>query len=137
MGIIVQGGSLLDLDSKQKVLLAVYTEYQKDLPEFGRINPESLGLSPEIFYCALKKLRDEELIDDVHLIWGEDAVIPLGAVLDVVKLTRLGINYIEDFFNIKPTLPGKKKFKIIYDECKSWEDQDLSAWLNGIKETLT
>lgn len=123
----------MELDSKQKVLLALYSIYQKDLPDFDRITPEALGLSRDNFNIAVKKLQDEELIEDVHLIWGEKNTIPIGTVLDLVKITRYGISYIEEIFTIKSNLNGKKKLDIIFETYQKLEDKVFLAWLTELK----
>lgn len=48
--------------TKEKVLVAIYDEYQKDLPDMGTITAESLGLELEVFAVAIEKLYNEELI---------------------------------------------------------------------------
>ncbi|CAA7600314.1 Bacteriophage Tuc2009, YjcQ [Acididesulfobacillus acetoxydans] len=123
-------------DSKQKVLLALYTEYQKDLPEFTRLDHEALGLSRDVFNYALKKLLDEEFIENAHLIWGEDRSIPLGVVLDVVKLTPNGIRYIEELFALNRTLPGRDKVRAILTAAGDWDGEPLLAWIQEIFREL-
>ncbi|KLU62979.1 hypothetical protein CEB3_c06420 [Peptococcaceae bacterium CEB3] len=124
------------LDSKQRVLLALYTEYQKDIPEFTRLDHEVLGLSRDVFHCAMKKLLDEEFIENAHLIWGEDRSIPLGVVLDVVKLTPSGIRYIEELFALNRTLPGRDKVGAILTAAEAWDGEPLLTWIQGIFREL-
>lgn len=130
------GGIYLRLDSKQKVLLALYTEYQKDVPEFIRLHPEALGMSQGVFYFAVKKLVDEEFIENVHLIWGEERSIPLGAALDVLKLTRHGIRYIEELFALDWTLQGREKVRVILTFSQDWGDEPLLHWISRIYREL-
>lgn len=114
-------------DTKQKVLLAIYTEYQKDLPKMDNINAEALGMSEEIFGTAIKKLQDEELIGDVHLIWGEESLTPMGVVLTVGHLTRHGIEYVEKYFGIENGLPAKQKVQILHLKFSEWGLKELNA----------
>jgi len=53
----------LDLDSKQRVLLAIYTEYQKDIPTMEDITAEALELDIEVFGIAVEKLINEQMIN--------------------------------------------------------------------------
>ena len=44
----------MGLDIKQKVLIAIYTEYQKDLPNIdGNVNANILGIDNNIFNVAI------------------------------------------------------------------------------------
>lgn len=115
-------------DTKQKVLLALYTEYQRDLPNFDDITAASLGMNPDIFNIAIKKLQDEELIGDVHLIWGEEKdSVPMGVVLSVCRLTRLGIDYVEKNFGIENGLPVREKIIVLSAKFADWGLQELNV----------
>lgn len=60
----------MELDSKQQVLLAVYTEYQKDIPDMASITPESLGLDRIVFDTAFLKLENEGWINGLEIYQG-------------------------------------------------------------------
>ena len=52
----------MDLDSKQKVLLAIYTEYQKDIPKMELITNVNLDMDSQVFRIAVDKLQSEGFI---------------------------------------------------------------------------
>lgn len=59
----------MKLGTKENVLLAIYIEYQKDLPDMGSVNNTALNMDIDVFNVALEKLQNEEYIFDVH--WYE------------------------------------------------------------------
>lgn len=50
----------MKLDSKQQVLLALYIEYQKDLPKMENVTCTSLNMDIDVFNAALRKLSTEK-----------------------------------------------------------------------------
>lgn len=115
----------MQLDAKQQVLCACYAEYQKDLPDMDQINCTELDMPEDVFVISVKKLMDEGLIDDVHLVWEADSNIPVRAVLSLTRLSEKGIDYVEQFFDIDPFLPGQAKVKIINEALKKSELKEL------------
>ena len=66
----------MGLDIKQKVLIAIYTEYQKDLPNIdGNVNADILGIDNNIFNVAIEKLENEGLITGSNLIKGGSSTV--------------------------------------------------------------
>ena len=51
--------------AKEQVLLAIYIEYQKDLPDIGSVNNTVLNMDIDVFNVALEKLENEEYIKDI------------------------------------------------------------------------
>ncbi|WP_206810725.1 hypothetical protein [Paradesulfitobacterium ferrireducens] len=124
-------------DTKQQVLLALYTEYQRDLPNFNHISAASLGMEVETFNFALKKLQDEELIGDVHLIWGdENESVPMGVILSLCKLTRLGIEYVEQNFGLVNGWPAAQKVMILGSKYQEWGLQELFRLYSRVQAEL-
>ena len=75
---------------EDKVLLAIYKEYKKDLPDMNKINAKVLGLESDVFKIALKKLRTEELITfESHT--GGDGTIPLFIAKETIEIKPLGV----------------------------------------------
>lgn len=110
----------MKLDTKQKVLIAIYTEYQKDLPKmFDNITPEKLGIDEDVFKVAIDKLQNEELINGatVTLCLGQDYP---DVLIDFVKMTRDGIDYVENVIGIEKTLTGIEKVKAIIAKMTEW-----------------
>lgn len=110
----------MGLDAKQKVLIAIYTEYQKDMPEMDNISSESLGLGEEIFRMALVKLDNEGLVNDLKFAFGGDAGVPLAVALDYAKMSPYGIKYVEEKLNISPGLSGEEKVKSVIVKTAEW-----------------
>ncbi|WP_248928299.1 hypothetical protein [Paenibacillus hamazuiensis] len=98
----------MEVDLKQKVLLAFYMEYQKDLSNLLKINHEYIGVSRDLFITALGKLENEEL-----MIFELRYPMNDSQILSYVSITRRGIEYIEKKFEIDSTLSGSEKIMII------------------------
>ncbi len=110
----------MELDAKQKVLIAIYTEYQKDRPNMRcAITAENLGLPSDVFQIALEKLHNEGLVNDlIPLKGGSDGYViyaPFSA-----KMSSSGIEYVEGKLNIAPRLSGEEKVKIVIVKATEW-----------------
>ena len=57
----------MKLDTKHQVLLALYIEYQKDLPKMSEVTCEKLNMDVDIFNMALKKLSTERYIEGLNI----------------------------------------------------------------------
>ena len=121
----------MEFDSKQKVLMAIYTEYQKDIPDMANsIRANILGLDMDVFKIALEKLENERLIIGVKFARGGNSPIPLMAWTDNIKMTTYGIQYVEDKLNIDKTLTGSEKVKNLLSSSASWgwdQFKDIAA----------
>lgn len=116
----------MNLDTKQKVLIAIYTEYQKDIPEIhSEVEPEKLGIDEEAFDIAIVKLENEGLITDTDMInigieadsknrWG------IGSRLDNTKMTPWGIEYVETKLGLDKTLSGMEKVQEMAKKSATW-----------------
>jgi len=79
---------------KDRILLAIYNEFQKDLPDMKyRITYDELHITKEEFYVGLEKLENEELIKDGN--YSKNGSKILLAFLDNVKPSVRGIQYVE------------------------------------------
>lgn len=85
-------------DIKQKVLQAIYAEYQKELPNMGEITSKKLQIEEQIFLAALMKLQNEKLIQGVFWSPAETMDIRRVRVLnrDNLFLTKEGVQYMEN-----------------------------------------
>lgn len=109
------------LDTKQKVLIAIYTEYQKDLPNMEEaITASNLGLKHDILKVALKKLTNENLISGVVFSNGGESVVPLLAAVDYCQMTGRGIDYVENKLDIQPSLSGTEKVTKVIEKTAEW-----------------
>ncbi|TEB08618.1 hypothetical protein Psch_02184 [Pelotomaculum schinkii] len=121
----------MELDAKQKVLLAIYTEYQKDLPDMEReISFKNLDLDNKIFRIAIDKLQNEQMINGATIIRGGNSHIPLHVNVGDIKMTRQGIDFVEQKLQIDRTLTGVEKVKVISQNATKWgweQLKDLAA----------
>ncbi|MCP1355454.1 YjcQ family protein [Aneurinibacillus migulanus] len=109
----------MELDTKQKVLIALFTEYQKDLPNMRSIKAETLGLQRDVFNVAISKLVTEGYITDALEIRLPGETYPAYR-LDDCKLTRDGIDYVQNKLEIEPTLSGVEKIKGVVEKLGQW-----------------
>jgi hypothetical protein len=117
----------LKLDSKQKVLVAIYIEYQKDIPNmFENITSEKLGMSKDVFNIAVEKLQSEELIKDANVSHVMGLEYP-DVLMDFTKMTRLGIEYIENKMDIEKTLTNEEKTKNVIKKLTEWGYEQLQS----------
>ncbi|MGY5239179.1 YjcQ family protein [Clostridium tertium] len=106
----------MKIDTKQKVLIAIYNEYQKDIPNMKEnVNSKKLGLESEVFSMSLVKLINEGLIIGVKFTKGGGRI--LGTFLDNMMITSYGIDYVETKLGIEKTLDGFEKMKYIASKC--------------------
>lgn len=113
----------MGLDIKQKVLIAIYSEYQKDLPNInGNVKAKILGIDNNIFNVAIEKLENEGLIAGSDLVKGGSSTIwnTLMVNLTHTKMTSNGISYIEEKLDIEKTLTGAEKVKRVSVKAAEW-----------------
>ena len=104
----------MGLDNKQKVLMAIYTEYQKDIPEMYKvITAENLGIDRDILNMALVKLNNEQYVTIIEPIYDGPSRIPHSMIIDEMMITRDGIEYVEQKLDIDGKLTGKEKVQKI------------------------
>jgi hypothetical protein len=99
-----KGGVSLQIDLKQKILLAFYVEYQKDSSQLMNIDHRVVGVTADMFVSALEKLDNEELVIYELTYPSTDP-----KVVSYVAITRRGIEYIEQKFGIDSVLSGSEK----------------------------
>ena len=117
MIVIKREVSRLELDSKQEVLYAIYSEYQKDIPDMKSITYQSLDMDLDVFQMALIKLQNEGLIEGLKII-PPGTVIPSrikGLDKDNILPTWKGINYVESKLEIEADKSNKEKLLILKD----------------------
>ncbi|GED72589.1 hypothetical protein BRE01_62910 [Brevibacillus reuszeri] len=114
----------MQFDTKQKVLLALYIEYQKDVPNMRSINAETLEIDHEAFSVALMKLETEEYITDLIEIKTLGSAPP-SYRLDRAKLTRDGVEYVETKLSIDTRMSGTEKVTGILKKLGEWGMEQL------------
>lgn len=80
----------MKLDAKQQVLLALYIEYQKDLPKMDSVKCSSLNMAIDVFNTALGKLSKEGYINGLYAYPADNNEFYEVYTKDV-GLTRAGI----------------------------------------------
>ena len=121
----------MELDVKQQVLIAIYTEYQKDIPMIHKeVTPNSLGINREKFDIAIVKLENEGFITDTNIAYGKGnpnsnrwAIFCVS--LDNTKMTPYGIDYVEKVLDIDYTDNAKSKVSKVIEKCGNWGMEQL------------
>ena len=106
------------MSAKEIVLLAIYNEYQKDLPNMdANITCEKLQINLDEFNMALEKLENESLIKGLRASRGSGNKI-IMAFLDNVKPSNAGVHYVQQklliMANMKNCAMKQLKKKKIY-----------------------
>lgn len=106
----------MELDAKQQVLIAFYTEYQKDLPGIKTISPETLNMEYEVFNNAVLKLQNEELIHGATIKNGSKVHASIRNALPTSK----GLDYVESKLEINRELTNVDKVKATIAKTGEW-----------------
>ena len=112
----------MKLDTKQKVLLAIYIEYQKDIPNIEQeVKADKLGIGLDEFKIAIAKLENEGLIRGTVISNMGNSKWGIGIVaLDDTKMTPYGIDYVETKLGIDKTLNGMEKVQDMAKKSANW-----------------
>ena len=106
---------IVKLDAKQKILMAIYIEYQKDSPNYeAAVYNRELGVSTDEVLIALKMLQNEGLIS------GFEWRLPSGKFeynICNTMLSPAGQSYIEKKLDINPLDNGKEKLEKIVNSA--------------------
>lgn len=117
----------MKLDTKQQVLLAFYIEYQKDLPNMKNVNNTALDMDIDVFHVALEKLDNEGYITGLTTLPADNNRFYMVNTNNV-KLTRDGIEYVEQNFGIQKELTAENKVKYIVKKCGIYGLQALKMF---------
>ena len=116
----------MKLDTKAQVLLALYIEYQKDLPKMQNVTCTSLNMDVDVFNAALRKLSTERYIEGLDIFPADNDEF-YAVSTENVYLTIDGIEYIEKNFGIKKELTSSDKIRYIAAKCGVLGLQALKA----------
>jgi len=113
----------MELDNKQKILIAIYTEYQKDIPKMDSIiSILRQQIDIKVIKVALGKLEDEGYIfgfwDKPKSPGSSDRFI--HRTFRFLKITREGIAYVEQKLSISATLSNKEKVESVVKNTAGW-----------------
>ena len=106
----------MKLGAKEQVLLALYIEYQKDLPDMASVNNTDLNMDTDVFDTALSKLQNEEYIRGFATLAADNNQFYVADVSHVM-LTKQGIDYVENCFGIKKELTSADKVRYVVKQC--------------------
>lgn len=127
---------MVELDNKQKLLVAIYTEYQKDLPEMDNIKAEELDISHEIYQIALDKLVNEGYICRVGFSRGGRGNKIQGVIVYDMMMTRDGIDYVEAKLGIEPTMSAGEKVTEVSKKVTAWGYNELKDFTVKVTASL-
>lgn len=119
------GGGNMKLDLKQKVLVAIYTEYQKDVPEMDNITQTLFDIDESKFIIALKKLENEDKINGLNFAEFAEGTFLFPNTMSQVMMTNHGMDYVENVLGIQPTLNGLEKVKEVASKVGGWGFEQL------------
>ena len=124
----------MELDAKHTVLFAVYSEYQKDIPDMGALTPDLLKLDRRVFNIAFTKLENEGLISGVKTFPPNADIEPSAVSIDGVKPTRYGLEYVERKLEIDRMGTGREKLRQLKEK---FVDFSWGALQNVVVEILS
>lgn len=114
-----------ELDTKQKVLIAFYTEYQKDIPNMKRVVASEIGISQDQFTVSIQKLENENLITGPQYAKGGRGAVPLMVFTDFIMITNYGLQYVEEKLGIQPSMNAGEKVKEVTKKVTAWGYNEL------------
>lgn len=113
------GGEEFILKNTDKVMIAFYVEYQKNMPQMANVNPWALGLSGEEFTVAVRKLQEKNFIK------GAVFTKTSPAASDFVKVTTEGEAYVEQILDIHSKLSSKEKADSVLKKAILWGWEEI------------
>jgi hypothetical protein len=111
---------MMGLNTKQQVLVAIYTEYQKEIPNMNAITCEKLGISIDEFYIALKKLDNEGLVNNIKILPKGNSNVPAFVVINNAMMSAYGIDYVEKKLEMEKTLSPKEKVEKVIGKSEEF-----------------
>ena len=110
----------MDLDAKHRVLYAIYTEYQKDLPAMNGVTATGLQMSMDVFNVAVDKLQGEGMIRGAIVVRVDQEAAPVKVALFGTSMTREGIEYVEKKLEIEKGRTGKEKVQALAEKFAAY-----------------
>ena len=121
--------------SKETVMLAVYIEYQKDLPQMKNINHTALNMDKDVFNTALDKLSNERYITGVS-VFSADSEKFYSVNTENIKPTPEGLLYAEKYFGIQKYDTAAEKIEYIIKKCGAFGLSALKLFAVSAMEHL-
>jgi len=117
----------MELDAKHSILYAIYTEYQKDIPNMSVITPDTLCLDKQVFNIAILKLENEGYIKDVVVSKELGQVYPREVLLFRTMMTKTGIDYVEQVLTMSPVFTGQERVQLLIKKFREYGWDTLST----------
>ena len=118
-------------DPKHQVLYALYSEYQKDVPEMEGVDCISVGRDVLTFNAAILKLQNEGYI--TGFVWHppdtRDARRIISASRRNVYLTEKGVAYVEQLADIERSASAKQKIRALAAKAGTFGMEVLKEFL--------
>ena len=118
----------MDIDGKHKVLYALYTEYQKDIPDMNSVTFSVLDMEAIAFNIALEKLENEGFINGAIFSRAMGQKYPINVVMHRIMLTRFGVEYVEEKLKVERSGTGKEKVKWLVQKFGEFGWETLKAY---------
>ncbi|WP_094607165.1 hypothetical protein SPSIL_058310 [Sporomusa silvacetica DSM 10669] len=118
------------MTAKDQILVAIYLEYQKDIPDMTQIKATNLGLDHSVFKVALKKLDNELMVNGLKFLAGGANGIPADVYVGNAQMAPSGIKYVENILKVRPEMSKIEKIQAITSKATEWgweQMKDISA----------
>lgn len=86
------------LSAKEKLLIAIFIEYQNDIPNMERLNFKELEIEGDVLHSALIKLQNEGLIHDFKPVTGGGRMISFDK--RALMPTKEGLSWAEELLEL-------------------------------------
>lgn len=112
----------MTLDVKLLILYAIYTEYQKDLPDMESVSAAALQIDFRMFGAAMMKLQNEELITGARFDFIKQSPYPACVFMSHVAPTKKAIDFVENDLQITGRT-GREKAQLLMKKFRdySWD----------------
>ena len=125
----------MEPDKKTQALLALYIEYQRDLPRMSNVSAAALGMDADVFNISLVKLETEGYITGLKTLAADDKRF-YSVDISGVMLTRDGIERAERVFELEREQSSKEKLKRAAVRCGSMGLQALKLFAAAALEHI-
>lgn len=111
----------MEIDKKQALLVALYTEYQKDLPDMNNVLEAFSAITDNVyvFSMALKKLENEGYVSGVEWRRCIGERFPGTPYFDEALISSKGIEYVEAKLKINYDENGSEKMQKVLEKTQN------------------
>lgn len=120
------------MDAKQKLLLALYTIYQKD--EYITLAEEQVGLTRGMLNAALIRLYNERLVSDIGITIEQCDY--KNCKVSKLIISPEGIRYIEDWFGISSYQSSERKVSNLVTNARLFDFNEEADFVEHLWHQL-